>query len=95
MIRDPSKHIEKQAEQVRILRMETEHHEIIGIPYRITRADVLNTKGTGYYRTILYEEPGKTRSFSTCLCDGFQFKGNCKHIAAVFAASRPTEDDKS
>lgn len=95
MIREPSEHIAKQAQKVKILRMETEIVDIIGIPYRITRADVLNTKGTGYYRSIIYEEPNKIRSFSTCVCDGFLFTGNCKHIAAVFAASRPTEEDKS
>lgn len=91
MIREFSEHIIKQSKNVKILRWETEDVDIIDIPYRITRADVLNSSGTGYYRTILYEEPNKTRSFSTCNCDGWLFSGQCKHIAALFVLSRPTE----
>jgi len=87
MIREPSEHIKKASKKVKILRMQTDEHEIMELDYRITIADVANSTG-GYYRVVLSEEPSKIRSVATCNCQGFLFSGNCKHIYAVFVASR-------
>lgn len=80
-MRQPSKKIIKDADNVEIINLISEKRIINEELYLVILADVYSIDGKGgVYRCLIYRSKSSKKDWSTCNCKGFFFTYMCKHL---------------